>query len=79
MISSTSTAPMLLPVVDLICSLPRTTHLGDDARAGLIADITDLGMSKLGDYAPLSVEGMQVDGKLYGIPESLKAVAFLVR
>jgi arabinogalactan oligomer/maltooligosaccharide transport system substrate-binding protein len=50
--------------------------LGDDARAGLIADITDLATSKLGDYAPLSVQGMQVDGKLYGIPESLKAVVF---
>ncbi len=50
--------------------------LGDDARAGLIADITDLAAGKLGDYAPLSVEGMSVEGKLYGIPESLKAVAF---
>ncbi len=50
--------------------------LGDDARAGLVADITDLATSKLGDYAPLSIEGMQVDGKLYGIPESLKAVVF---
>jgi arabinogalactan oligomer/maltooligosaccharide transport system substrate-binding protein len=50
--------------------------LGDDARAGLLADITDLAKGKLGDYAPLSVEGMTVDGKLYGIPESLKALAF---
>ncbi len=50
--------------------------LGDDARAGLIADITDLAKDKLGAYAPLSVDGMSVDGKLYGIPESLKAVAF---
>ncbi len=50
--------------------------LGDDARAGLIADITDLAKGKLGDYAPLSVEGMSVEGKLYGIPESLKALAF---
>ena len=50
--------------------------LGDDARAGLIADITALADGKLGDYAPLSVEGMSVDGVLYGIPESLKAVAF---
>ncbi len=50
--------------------------LGDDVRAGLIADITDLAKDKLGDYAPLSVEGMTVDGKLYGIPESLKALAF---
>ena len=50
--------------------------LGDDARAGLIADITALADGKLGDYAPLSVDGMTVDGVLYGIPESLKAVAF---
>jgi arabinogalactan oligomer/maltooligosaccharide transport system substrate-binding protein len=48
--------------------------LGDDARAGLIADITEIAKGKLGDYTPLSVEGMSVEGKLYGIPESLKAV-----
>lgn len=50
--------------------------LGDDARNGLVADITDLAKGKLNDYAPLSVDGMTVDGKLYGIPESLKAVVF---
>lgn len=50
--------------------------LGNDARAGLIADITELAKGKLGDYTPLSVEGMSVNGKLYGIPESLKAVVF---
>lgn len=50
--------------------------LGDQARNGLIADITDLAKDKLGDYAPLSVDGMTLDGKLYGIPESLKAVVF---
>jgi len=48
--------------------------LGDDARAGLVADITELAKGKLGDYTPLAVEGMSVEGKLYGIPESLKAV-----
>ncbi|HEX2994741.1 MAG TPA: extracellular solute-binding protein [Anaerolineales bacterium] len=50
--------------------------LGDDARNGLIADITELAKGKLGDYGKLSVDGMTVDGKLYGIPESLKAVVF---
>ena len=50
--------------------------LGDDARAGLIADITDLAAGKLDGYLPLAVDGMSVEGKLYGIPESLKAVAF---
>jgi arabinogalactan oligomer/maltooligosaccharide transport system substrate-binding protein len=48
--------------------------LGDDARNGLIADITDLAAGKLGDYTQLSIDGMTVEGKLYGIPESLKAV-----
>jgi arabinogalactan oligomer / maltooligosaccharide transport system substrate-binding protein len=51
-------------------------NLGDEARSGLIADITDLVNGKLGDYAPLSVEGMSVGGKIYGVPESMKAVVF---
>jgi arabinogalactan oligomer/maltooligosaccharide transport system substrate-binding protein len=50
--------------------------LGDDARGGLIADITDLANGKLGDYSKESIDGMSVGGKLYGIPESLKAVEF---
>ena len=49
--------------------------LGNDARAGLIADITELAAGKLGDYSQLSIDGMSLDGTLYGIPESLKAVA----
>jgi arabinogalactan oligomer/maltooligosaccharide transport system substrate-binding protein len=51
-------------------------NLGSEARGSLIADITDLVNGKLGDYSPLSVEGMSVGGKVYGIPESLKAVVF---
>jgi arabinogalactan oligomer/maltooligosaccharide transport system substrate-binding protein len=51
-------------------------NLGDEARAGLIADITDLVSGKLTDYAPLSIEGMSTGGKIYGVPESLKAVVF---
>ena len=51
-------------------------NLGDEARAGLIADITSLVSGKLNDYAPLSVEGMSTGGKIYGVPESLKAVVF---
>jgi arabinogalactan oligomer / maltooligosaccharide transport system substrate-binding protein len=51
-------------------------NLGSEARASLIADITDLVNGKLGDYAPLSVEGMSTGGKIYGVPESLKAVEF---
>jgi arabinogalactan oligomer / maltooligosaccharide transport system substrate-binding protein len=50
--------------------------LGDDARAGLIADITDLSTGKLDGVSQLGVDGMTLDGKLYGIPESLKALAF---
>jgi arabinogalactan oligomer/maltooligosaccharide transport system substrate-binding protein len=50
--------------------------LGDDARAGLIADITDLAAGKLEGVNQLGVDGMTLDGKLYGIPESLKALAF---
>ena len=49
--------------------------LGDDARGKLIADITDLAKGKLDGFGKLSVDGMSLDGKLYGIPESLKAMA----
>jgi arabinogalactan oligomer/maltooligosaccharide transport system substrate-binding protein len=49
--------------------------LGDDARAGLIADITSLLEGKLNGYSQLSIDGMTLDGKIYGVPESLKAVA----
>lgn len=51
-------------------------NLGSESRGSLIADITDLVKDKLGDYAPLSVEGMTVGGKIFGVPESLKAVEF---
>jgi arabinogalactan oligomer/maltooligosaccharide transport system substrate-binding protein len=50
--------------------------LGDDARANLIADITDLAKGKLGGVSQLGVDGMSLDGKLYGVPESMKALAF---
>lgn len=49
--------------------------LGDDARAGLVADITALAAGKLDGVNQLGIDGMTVDGVLYGIPESLKAVA----
>lgn len=50
--------------------------LGDDARGGLIADITDLLAGKLDGVNQLGIDGMTVEGKIYGVPESLKAVAF---
>ena len=45
------------------------------AREGSIADITDLAAGKLQGINRLGLEGMAVDGKLYGIPESLWGVA----
>lgn len=50
-------------------------NLGGQVRAGTVADITALVEGKLGDYSELSQGGMMYDGKMYGIPESLKAVA----
>jgi arabinogalactan oligomer/maltooligosaccharide transport system substrate-binding protein len=49
--------------------------LGKEARAGLFLDITSQLEGKLGNDWPVSVEGSKVDGKLYEVPESLKAVA----
>jgi arabinogalactan oligomer/maltooligosaccharide transport system substrate-binding protein len=49
--------------------------LGNLARGKLILDITKQLDGKLGDFAPNSVDGMKVDGKIYGVPESAKAVA----
>ena len=51
-------------------------NLGAEVRGGLIMDITDLAAGKLGDYSDLSKGGFMYDGKLYVIPESLKAVVF---
>ncbi len=51
-------------------------NLGGQVRAGTIADITALVEGKLGDYSELSQGGMMYDGKIYGIPESMKAVVF---
>lgn len=50
--------------------------LGDDVRAGLVADITELAAGKLDGINQLGIDGMSLDGKLYGIPETLKAVVF---
>jgi len=51
-------------------------NLGGQVRAGTVADITELAAGKLGDYSELSQGGLMYDGKLYGVPESLKAVVF---
>jgi len=49
--------------------------LGKEARAGLFLDVTTMLEGKLGNASEVSVEGSKVDGKLYMVPESLKAVA----
>jgi arabinogalactan oligomer/maltooligosaccharide transport system substrate-binding protein len=48
--------------------------LGSQVRANLLQPLDDLATGKLGDFSDLSVAGCTVDGKLYCIPESLKAV-----
>jgi arabinogalactan oligomer/maltooligosaccharide transport system substrate-binding protein len=49
--------------------------LGDLARANLLANLDDALKGKLENVLPVAVEGSKVDGKLYLVPESLKAVA----
>ena len=49
--------------------------LGKEVRAALLADITDKLKGSLGDDLKVAVDGCTVDGKLYCVPESLKAVA----
>jgi arabinogalactan oligomer/maltooligosaccharide transport system substrate-binding protein len=51
-------------------------NLGGQVRTGTIADITALTNGKLGDYSKLGIGGMSYDGKLYGLPETMKAMAF---
>jgi arabinogalactan oligomer / maltooligosaccharide transport system substrate-binding protein len=48
--------------------------LGSQVRAGLLADLSEY-QSLLTDVSPTGIAGMTVDGKLYAIPESFKAVA----
>lgn len=48
--------------------------LGSQVRSNLLADLDTLAGGKLGDFAQLAIDGCTVDGKLYCIPESLKAV-----
>jgi arabinogalactan oligomer/maltooligosaccharide transport system substrate-binding protein len=50
-------------------------HLGDQARAGALADLTEKLAGKLTDFSKVATDGSQVGGKFYMVPESLKAVA----
>jgi arabinogalactan oligomer / maltooligosaccharide transport system substrate-binding protein len=49
--------------------------LGNWARGGLVAPLDDLLAGKLGNVSQVAIDGMKVDGVLYGVPESAKAVA----
>jgi arabinogalactan oligomer / maltooligosaccharide transport system substrate-binding protein len=49
--------------------------LGNWARAGIVADLDQYLAGRLGSVSATGVAGMQVDGKIYGVPESAKAVA----
>ena len=49
--------------------------LGDLARDKLILQLDPYLRGQLGDVIPVGILGMQVDGKLFGVPESSKAVA----
>ncbi|PDW00838.1 extracellular solute-binding protein [Candidatus Chloroploca asiatica] len=50
--------------------------LGDQIRAGLLADLTEyVPMLEAENVSPTAIEGMSLNGQLYAIPESFKAVA----
>ena len=54
--------------------LAPNDNLGSEVLAGTIYDISSLAANSLDGFSQLGIEGMTVDGKLYGIPESLKGV-----
>ncbi len=49
--------------------------LGNWARGDLVLALDTYLAGKLDAFAPVAVDGMRVDGVLYGVPESAKAVA----
>ena len=49
--------------------------LGNMARANLLLALDAKVKDRLGNVAPLGIDGMKVDGKIYGIPLLFKAVA----
>jgi arabinogalactan oligomer/maltooligosaccharide transport system substrate-binding protein len=49
--------------------------LGNLSRAGLVENLDSYLAGKLGHVSQVGVDGMKVDGVLYGVPESAKAVA----
>ena len=50
-------------------------NLGNEVRAGLVADVTDKLQGKLDGFAQLAIDGLTVEGKLYAVPLIPKAVA----
>jgi arabinogalactan oligomer/maltooligosaccharide transport system substrate-binding protein len=50
-------------------------ELGSEVRAGLLMALDDKVKGKLDKVAALGVDGLRVDGKLYGVPMLFKAVA----
>jgi arabinogalactan oligomer/maltooligosaccharide transport system substrate-binding protein len=49
--------------------------LGNLARGGLVMELDSMLQGRLANIVQVGVDGMKVDGKLYGVPESAKAVA----
>ncbi len=49
--------------------------LGNWARGDLVLAIDDKLQGRLANIVPVGVDGMKVDGQIYGVPESAKAVA----
>lgn len=50
-------------------------NLGDQVRAGSLAPIDNLMKDHLQDFSRAGIDGLTVDGKLYGVPGIIKAVA----
>src|SRR5437762_13450651 len=50
-------------------------ELGNEVRANLLLALDDKLKGKLDKVAPLGVDGLKVNGKLYGVPMLFKAVA----
>jgi arabinogalactan oligomer/maltooligosaccharide transport system substrate-binding protein len=50
-------------------------NLGNEVRAGLLTPVDDLINDYKGQFTPLAIEGLTVDGKIYGTPVIVKAVA----
>lgn len=55
--------------------LAPNDDLGNLSREGVVAPIDALVEGKLDAFSDVAVQGMTVDGQIYGIPESAKAVA----